>query len=544
MAPRIVSPLLDDVLEQVRGAWRFRWLATGVACVLAGAGWLAVFALPDEFEASARVFVDTRTALKAALPGLAVEQDVNAQLNYVRQSLLKGPQLEAIARQSGVIPTSITDPRVAGRMLDEVSDRTLITVHSASEGEEARNASGSIYGIFYRDSDRLRSLQVVKLMLNTLIDQTLGGKRAEAESTQKFLETQIKDYEGRLHNAEQRLADFKKRNVGLMPAEQGGYFAELQRETDAFAKTKTLLATALARRAELSRELRGDAAISVGAPGKGPGGTPATETVARIGETQAHLDELLLKYTDKHPDVIAARQTLADLKTRRVAEIESLKRGDPNAVAATGASSNLVYQNTALALSQADVEIASLRAELEQHQSKTAELHRMLNVAPQVEAEYAQLNRDYDVNKAQYTALLQNYEKARMGEKAETAGSVRFEIVQPPTADFVAVWPPRMQLLALTFLGALGCGAGLAYVLQRLWPVVGSARFLEPLTNVPVLGIVSSAFPSADQSAARRDLVFLSAVTACLVLAFALAVLLNHAGLRLSLHALRRAVNT
>ena len=540
----MTSPLVNDLLEQTRGAWRFRWLAMGLACVIAVLGWLVVFALPDVYEASARVFVDTRTALKPALQGLTVEQDVSAQLNYVRQSLLKGPQLEAIARQTGVIPASITDPRVAGRMLDEMSDRTFITVRSASEGEDARNGSGSIYGISYRDSDRLRSLRVVELMLNTLIDQTLGGKRADAENTQKFLEAQIKDYEGRLHTAEERLADFKKRNIGLMPTEQGGYFAELQRETDAIAKTKTSLVTAVARRTELSRELRGDVAISVGAPVQGPAGTQATDTVARIAETQAHLDELLLKFTDKHPDVIAARQTLTELKARRETEIESLKRGDPNAVAATGASSNPVYQSTALALSQADVEIASLRAELEQHQNKAAELHRMLNVAPQVEAEYAQLNRDYDVNKAQYTALLQNREKARMGEKAENAGSVRFEVVQPPTADFVPVWPPRIALLAFAFLAALVCGAGVASVLHRLWPVVGSARSIGQLTDVPVLGVVSSAFPGAVEKASRRDLMLLSAMTACLVLAFAVALVLNHAGVRLSLQALGRTVSS
>lgn len=538
----MMSPLVEDLVEQLRGAWRFRALALGLACVVAVAGWVTVFALPDVYEASARIFVETRTALKPALQGLAVEQDVNAQLNYVRQSLLKGPQLESIARQTGVIPASVTDPRVAAWILDKMSDRTFITVHSASEGDDARNGSGSIYGISYRDSDRGRSLRVVELMLSTLIDQTLGGKRAEAESAQKFLEAQIKDYEGRLHSAEERLADFKKRNIGLMPTEQGGYFAELQKETDAIAKTRTSLATAIARRTELNRELRGDVAISVGAPGTGRGGAPATDTVARIAETQTHLDELLLKYTDKHPDVLAARQTLVELKARREAEIESLKRGDPNAVAASGASSNPVYQSTALALSQADVEIASLHAELEQHQNKAAELHRMLNVAPQVEAEYAQLNRDYDVNKAQYTALLQNYEKARMGEKAETAGSVRFEVVEPPAADFVPVWPPRVGLLAFAFLAALVFGGGLAYLLERLWPVVGSARSVEHLTDVPVLGVVSSAFPGADQKARRRDLMILSAVTACLVLAFAVALLLNHAGLRLSLQAVGRTV--
>lgn len=527
--------MIDDVLDQVRGAWRFRWIALGVACVLAAAGWTAVFAMHDVYEASARIFVDTRTALKPALQGLAVEQDVNAQLNYVRQSLLAGPQLATIAKESGVLPPSTTDPRRIQRILDDLSDHTVITVRNASDREDERN-SGSIYSLVYRDSDRTRSLRVVKLMLSTLVNETLGGKRAESESAQRFLESQIKDYEQRLQVAEDRLADFKKQHFGLMPTEQGGYFAQLQQESDAVSKAKTSLSTALARRAELSRQLHGDVAIAGAAPmSGGPGGLRPSDTVSRIAETQARLDELLLKYTDKHPDVIAARETLEELKARRAAEIAGLRRGDPNAAATSGASSNPVYQGAALALTQADVEIAALRAELQQHESKVAELRRLLNTAPQVEAQYAQLNRDYDVNKTQYTALLQSYQKARIGEKADTAGSVRFEVVQPPTADFVPVWPPRLLLLAVIFLAAIGGGAALAYALHWLWPVVGSARSLEQLTQLPVLGVVSSGFPGADRRAARRDLLGLSTAFACLVLAFAVVLVLNQVGVRLSI---------
>jgi hypothetical protein len=69
--------------------------AASIACVV---GWLIVFALPDRYAADARVFVDTGTALKPALQGLTTDQNVDAQINYVRQSLLEGPQLEQIAK--------------------------------------------------------------------------------------------------------------------------------------------------------------------------------------------------------------------------------------------------------------------------------------------------------------------------------------------------------------------------------------------------------------------------------------------------------------
>ena len=45
-------------------------------------------------------------------------------------------------------------------------------------------------------------------------------------------------------------------------------------------------------------------------------------------------------------------------------------------------------------------------------------------IATRAEAELAQLTRDYDSNKTQYTSLLNSYQKARLGEQADNAGSV------------------------------------------------------------------------------------------------------------------------
>lgn len=507
-----MNVIVEEVLEEVRGAWRFRWWALAAAWLLGVLGWAVVMLLPDMYEGRATVFVDTRTALRPVLQGLAVEQDVDAELNFVRQSLLGAPQLEKIARDVGLLNPALTDVRERVSVIDGLRDRIAITVTSASSSEGAREA-GSIYGIVYQDRNRARSLKVVGELLNTLIVDTLGGKRQGSQDAQKFLETQIRDYETRLRAAEDKLADFKKHNVGAMPTEEGGYFARLQSEMDAVKTAQTALSVAMSRREELTRQLNGESPLSAAAtPGLVPGGPGAAagggDTLSRIRETQAHLDELLLNYTDKHPDVIAARQTLVELTARRASEIESLRRGDASALANSGAAANPVYQSIQLALNQADVEIASLRRQLGDHQSRVADLRRALDTMPKVEAEYAQLNRDYDVNKTQYTALLTQLEKAKLGQEADTNGSVRFEIVEPPNAEYRPVSPHR-SLLVLVVLGlALGCGAGLAYLIQMLKPVFWSVRTLAENTGATVLGAVSPAFPQALLRRKRWDVSF------------------------------------
>jgi len=542
-----MTPALDHVLDEVRGAWRFRWIALLSAFVVAFIGWTVVFALPDRYEADARVFVDTRTALKPALQGLTTDQNVDAQINYVRQSLLEGPQLELIAKETGVLPDTVTDERARAKTLDRFSDRISLTVLNAGTQGDERSTAGTIYSFHYMDATRARSLRVVESLLNTFVEQTLGGKREGSQQAQKFLETQIKDYEQRLSAAEDKLAAFKKKNVGLMPSEQGGYFAQLQKEVDAAKKAETDLSIAMSRRDELAKQLHSDSVISAAGGsattgGRGLGG--GSDTLSRIQETQAKLDELLLKYTDKHPDVMATRATLEELKSRRATELASLRRGDASAVASSGAGNNPVYQSMQLELNKVDVEIAALRRELAQHQSTVAELRQRLNSAPQVEAEFQQLNRDYDVNKAQYTALLESYQKARLGERADNAGSVRFEVVLPPTSPLVPVWPRRTIWLAGIWMAALAIGAGIAYGLHTMKPIVSSVRAIREITGFPVLGVVSIAFPTAQRKKFWGNLWRFSAATACLLIVLGVALALNWSGARLNIPAVQSLVKT
>jgi polysaccharide chain length determinant protein (PEP-CTERM system associated) len=507
-----------------------------LAAAAAIAGWVVVFALPDRYEAKAAIFVDTRTALKPVLQGLTMEQDVTTQLNYVRQSLFAGNQLERIARESGVLGERVQDPRRKAEILGDFAQRLVLDVKSASGRDNDRDAAGAVYSFSYQDRSRDNSLKVVDTVLNAFIKETLGGKREGAENAQKFLETQLKTYEERLREAEAKLAQFKKSNVGLMPTEQGGYFSQLQAEMDAARKSENDLSVAITRRGELARQLRGESVLTAtsSAPAL-PGGAAGGDMVSRIKEAQARLDELLLRFTDRHPDVIAAKATLSELQRRREVELESLRRGDASAVASSGVSSSPVYQSIQLQLNQADVEIASLRGQLGQHRAKAAELRQHLDVAPQVEAQYAQLNRDYEVNKTQYAAMLANYEQARLGEQADNAGSVRFEIVQPPAALYSPVSPRRWALLSGVMVAALALGGGVAYLLHLMAPVVGSAANLSQLSDLPLLGVVSTAFPVEQRLEAMRELKRFLTVGSALLALYLIVLLLNLAHLRLSL---------
>jgi hypothetical protein len=75
------------------------------------------------------------------------------------------------------------------------------------------------------------SLDVVRTLLDNFVEGTLSGNRTGANEAQSFLVRQIADLEKRLSEAEARLAEFRKRNVGMLPGEsRGDYFSRLEAE--------------------------------------------------------------------------------------------------------------------------------------------------------------------------------------------------------------------------------------------------------------------------------------------------------------------------
>ena len=512
-----IETVIQNALDQIRGAWRFRWLSLAVAWCVALLLWVGVFLIPDTYQASARVFVDTNTALTQATKGISVDADVDTQIQRIRQALLGGPQLQKVATEAGLTEET-ANPRAKQLVLNKLREAIEINGGMAP--------SAGVFTLTYKNRSRDKSLQVVDRLLNTFVQGALGGKREGSEQAQQFLVSQINLYERRLADAEERLADFKKRNVGLMPGAQGDYFTKLEAEMEALGKARQSLLVTERRRDELRRQLHGEQLIMTAPPESKPADPSAPRslnTTARIRETQAKLDELLLRYTDKHPDVIALRETLAELQQRAQEEIEAVRRGDPGAADRIGLTSNPVYQNAQLQYDQAQVDIRGIEAEVADRQAKIATLRGFINTAPEVEAEFARLNRDYDVTRVQYRALLERLEHSRLGEEAVATGIVKFEIIDPPAASFTPIAPNRPLLIVAAFLGALGAGGAVAYLMSLLNPVFVNTRELSGVAGLPVLGSVSVAWRAKHRATQHRSLVlYVGTATAFVCAAIAL----------------------
>lgn len=514
---------LGQILMQIRGAWRFRWYALGTAWVIAIIGWGVVVFMPNMYTARARVYVDTDSVLKPLLSGLAVNTDVMTRVDMMARVIMGRPHLERVARETGLADRART-PQQLARLIDSLSQKITL------DGRD------NTYSLSYSDPDPAMAQRVVQHLLDAFMEDTLGIKRADSGSAQQFLQAQIHDYEGRLRNAESRLADFKRRNVGLMPGEAGDYFTRLQTASGKLEDLEAKLRLAEERRTELNKQLQGEeptfGLFSSSPSSQGGGGTAALDS--QIENYRQQLAQLLLQYTDKHPRVIQLKETIAQLEAQKAALATKARKAhaeapqvpkDPSMAAAFALDLNPVYQNLRIDLSRTELDIAGLRQQVEDEQHVISDLKSRVNTIPTVEAQLTQLTRDYEVTRTQYQALLQRLDSARLSQQAEASNDqVKFRIIEPPVRPLVPSGPNRPRLITLVLVAALGVGIALAVLLNEMKPVFLSRAMLSAVTGLPVLGSVSYVSATVEPSLLRREPIRVAIGGAVLLVAYTLAI--------------------
>ena len=164
-------------------------------------------------------------------------------------------------------------------------------------------------------------------------------------------------------------------------------------------------------------------------------------------------------------------------------------------------------------------QVASLHSQLSAQQQRLTEVRSLAGRMPQVEAEFAQLNRDYDVIRKNYDQLVARRESASLGVKLDESSQLAdFRVVDPPRLAPSAVFPARVHVAVLAVLLAAAAGIGSALLVDLLLPTLDNAKSLEELTGRPVLGVVSLSKTQEWRSVAKQKLIRYGGAVASLLL--------------------------
>ena len=481
------------------------------------AGWTFVAQIPNQYEASARIHVDTESMLKPLMKGLAAENNIYGQIRMMRETLISRPNMEKVIRMTDLDLTAETDEDIEG-LINALSRDIRIDM-------QAQN----LFKVAYGNTDPQVAKKVVQSLLNLFVESNLGANRKDLAGARRFIDEQVREYEEQLELAERRLSTFKQKNMTFMSG-TGGYFDRLQTaRRDKEAVEATLGERAL-HRDELKRQLNDLPPYIATTSNSGPsigGASRPSELASRISVMERRLDELYAAgYKELHPDVKSLEARLKSLRDRYNEEqslfSQRLEDGDIEELkGAGGVSPNPIYDQVKVRLIDAEAEIASLKARLALKDNAVKELEALAKRIPEVEAELARLNRDYDVIKNNYNQFLQRRESARIAQDLEIkSDKVQFRIIDPPETPSAPSSPNRLLFVTAVLFMGVGAGAAFAFLLSQLRSTYSTVKKLRDNFSLPVLGSITAIVTEEEKKQYRRRLAVFSIFFAGLFISY------------------------
>lgn len=508
--------LIAQLLVVARRMWKYRWIGLIVAWVTGVVGAVVVFVLPDRYEASARIYVDTQSILKPLMSGLAVQPNVEQQVQMLSRTLISRPNVEKLVRMADL------DLKSQTRAQQEATIETVTgNLSIQSVGRD------NLYLLGYRDNNPETAKRVVQSLVSIFVESSLGAQTKDASTAKTFIAEQIKTYEAKLEEAEARLKEFRLKNLAHLSSDgkdAASHIVELSNQLErARLEYREAVNARDAAKAQLDASRGGEMTTQQSLLQESSVSVSTPELDARLAEQRRNLDALLQRFTDQHPDVVTTRKLIKDLEEQKKRELAELRKAAMAAPSVSGGG-NAVSQELVRILATAEVQVASLRARVDEYSSRYAQAQAALKTAPQIEAEAAQLNRDYAIHKKNYEEFVLRREQAAIsGELDSASGVADFRVIDPPRANPRPVAPNRLLLLAAAMAAALAVGVFTTFAASQLRPVFHDANDLRARVELPILGVVTRLVTDADRARMRLDLIRFAAGAGGLLMMFAIA---------------------
>ncbi|MDY6831028.1 MAG: GNVR domain-containing protein [Thermodesulfobacteriota bacterium] len=373
-------------------------------------------------------------------------------------------------------------------------------------------------------ADRLASLY---------LEENLKNREEMAAVTTTFLDSELEMLRQNIKRQENKIAEFKNQHFDAMPDLKAMNFAEFQRLDKELESLEQDLAAVRERKIQLEVQLSG---IDPDLPGiKGPEGlfadaaqqleylqTRYTELKATLSpkhpdlinmeqtiaalQQQVSVDdqmdmkqqqlenlqkELVLaqsQYSDKHPDVVALKQSIALLQ-QEIAQAALNSSGLP--VKTAVAPKNPAYISVMSDIASAEHEIETLLAKRQRMRSRIAELEDRMALAPQVEARFNELQRDYYDAQQRYQEVFDKLMDAQTAESLEKGQKgERFTIIDPAVTPEEPYKPNRPVFLLIGFMLSIGAGLGSAYIKELSDQAIWSENVMAHLTGDTALAVI------------------------------------------------------
>jgi succinoglycan biosynthesis transport protein ExoP len=387
--------------------------------------------------------------------------------------------------------------------------------------------------------------QKVANELTTLyLNENVKKREEKASETYDFLSTEADRLKSHISDLEAKLATFKEKNAGRLP-ELVGLNMQLRERTEGELRDVEGQLRALDdRKFYLEGQL---AQINPLNPIIGDNGQPVPDPVTRLKMLRSQYLSATAKYAPDHPDVVRLRREIDSLEkqtgsvnssaeqakelaklraelaaarekyspdhpdvirlTKAVAAQEAAlkQQPDPATEAAKQTPDNPAYITLQAQLEGIKTQRESLTAEHERLKAKLTEYEKRLAESPEVERNYAMLNRDYQSSVTRYQEIKAKQNEAQIGRELEKERKgERFSLIDPPQLPEQPVKPNRPAIIFLGLVLSIACGIGYAVIGESMDSSIHGARAAAGVLEAAPLSVIPYLRNDEDIARAKR----------------------------------------
>jgi polysaccharide biosynthesis transport protein len=462
----------------------------------------------------------------------AVTSYADERVQVISQRVMTSSNLWSIIEKYGLyadLRESDTRDQIIERMRKDVQ-REMISAEVVDPRAGRTTQATIAFAVGFESESPELAVRVANDLVTLYLQKNIETRKQQAAGTTQFLTEETERLRKRIGELEQQVAEFKARNYEQLPEFAQTNVMMLSRTSEQLRDTDNRMQGLSQQIAFLQAQL---SQIEPRAPAVTEQGAVIMAPTERLRSLRTQYVSELARYTSKHPTVAGLRRELNVLEaqigggnaaTGALDELEkgyselfaAKDRGDdaevqrleslignlgtriknmpvsgPDQSGASGRADNPAYISIQAALQSAMSERSSLQAQRVELGNRIHELERRQSMAPQVERDYAAMQRDLQGEQAKFAEVRQKLLDAQLSQNLESEQrGERFTIIEPPTQPQEPIRPNRPAIFGIGFVLALGAAIGMLVLLEAIDTRVRGRRQIEQLVGAPPIAII------------------------------------------------------
>lgn len=481
------QPTLVESYNRLKSAYQRYWqLSWPPALAISLLAIFVAIKLPSYYTSSFIVRIQTQQ-IDAGVLGRSEKKEDTATLSALVEELKARQKLLTIIQEFDLYP-HLKGLSGQEKALEKFQKAYIINPIQSTLNKQSDNSTSLIFQVSFSHSSRDKVFKVTDKLQNLYISESLINIRSETRGTEEFLSAQLKSAQKKLEEIERKREEYLKKNAGKLPENREKAITERKMLMDKIFLNNQSIEANQGR----IRYLRDELEMTVRDPSTAGNNSISTgielDPSANLSQLKQTLTLLRGRYSEKHPDVIALQNRIAQLEGK-------MKRGElPNTASkSVGPSLGNTRESRLIRreISEVEVQNVRLQAEIKTLQAQIDELTKSLSTMPVQENALAEIERDYSTQKELYEKLMIEQAQAAMKvDLIQSQRGPRFIIIDPPTKPENPSGPPRLIIgIAGIVLGILilFCIPVAFYYFNSSFKFKKEAEAELP---VPVLGVI------------------------------------------------------